>query len=219
MTKGSIPPTEAISAIPGVDLTDLPNRKAKISAKLIPAATEVGFFCVTGKRSKPGAMHRHLDDKQCARVLCRARSSTSRQVSGDFTGGCDRALVLRQTAHVCIYVRMERLSCYFLSSTCAHKLAVEHPAGTSIFPMKSKHNMSKTRPTPRISWAGRNAVCQVRCAFQCLMWLVCMTLTDSEILCCVRSQDYQHSAAHGAGPVYEHSLLICMHVDLQVCLS
>ena len=58
MTKGSIPSTEAISAIPGVDLTDLPNRKAKISAKLISAATEVGFFYATGKRSKPRAMHR-----------------------------------------------------------------------------------------------------------------------------------------------------------------
>ena len=28
-------------------------------------------------------------------------------VSGDFTSGRDRALVLRQTARICIYVRME----------------------------------------------------------------------------------------------------------------
>ena len=40
---------EAISAVPGVDLTDLKARKSKISADLMAAATKVGFFYVTGK--------------------------------------------------------------------------------------------------------------------------------------------------------------------------
>ena len=40
---------EAISGVPGINLTDLRNRKAQISSELISAATEVGFFYVTGK--------------------------------------------------------------------------------------------------------------------------------------------------------------------------
>ena len=40
---------EAISGVPGINLMDLRNRKAQISSELMSAATEAGFFYVTGK--------------------------------------------------------------------------------------------------------------------------------------------------------------------------
>jgi len=39
---------EAISAVPGVDMSDLSNRKHEISQQLLQAAEGVGFFYVTG---------------------------------------------------------------------------------------------------------------------------------------------------------------------------
>ena len=42
-------PPEPISAIRGIDLTDLPDRRTQISAELMAAATQDGFFHVTGK--------------------------------------------------------------------------------------------------------------------------------------------------------------------------
>ena len=41
---------DAISTVPNIALTDFPNRKAKISAEMMSAASKVGFFYVTGKR-------------------------------------------------------------------------------------------------------------------------------------------------------------------------
>ena len=40
---------EPISAIRGIDLTDLSNRRMQISTELMAAATQDGFFYVTGK--------------------------------------------------------------------------------------------------------------------------------------------------------------------------
>ncbi len=39
---------EAISAVPGVDMSDLSNRKHEISQQLLQAAEGIGFFHVTG---------------------------------------------------------------------------------------------------------------------------------------------------------------------------
>ena len=44
---------EAISAVPGIALTDYPDKKAQISAEIMSAASNVGFFYVTGKHSTP----------------------------------------------------------------------------------------------------------------------------------------------------------------------
>lgn len=44
---------DAISTVPGIALTDFPNRKAKISAEMMSAASKIGFFYVTGKYSTP----------------------------------------------------------------------------------------------------------------------------------------------------------------------
>ena len=41
---------DATSTVPNIALTDIPNRKAKISAEMMSAASKVGFFYVTGKR-------------------------------------------------------------------------------------------------------------------------------------------------------------------------
>lgn len=42
---------DASSTVPNIALTDFPNRKAKISAEMMSAASKVGFFYVTGKCS------------------------------------------------------------------------------------------------------------------------------------------------------------------------
>lgn len=47
MTNMTCP--DAISAVPGIDLTDLPDKQAEISAEMMSAASKVGFFYVTGK--------------------------------------------------------------------------------------------------------------------------------------------------------------------------
>ncbi len=39
---------EAISGVPGVDMSDLSNRKHEISQQLLQAAEGIGFFYVTG---------------------------------------------------------------------------------------------------------------------------------------------------------------------------
>jgi len=39
---------EAISAVPGIDMSDLSNRKHEISQQLLQAAEGIGFFYVTG---------------------------------------------------------------------------------------------------------------------------------------------------------------------------
>ena len=39
---------QAISAVPGIDISDLQTRKHAISQKLLKAAENVGFFYVTG---------------------------------------------------------------------------------------------------------------------------------------------------------------------------
>lgn len=46
MTNMTCP--DAISAVPGIDLTDLPDKQAEISAEMMSAASKVGFFYVTG---------------------------------------------------------------------------------------------------------------------------------------------------------------------------
>lgn len=42
-------PPVAISAVPGIDIAHLHSRKAQVSADLMAAATDVGFFYVTGR--------------------------------------------------------------------------------------------------------------------------------------------------------------------------
>lgn len=44
---------DAISAVPGIALTDYPDKKAEISAEMMSVASNVGFFYVTGKHSTP----------------------------------------------------------------------------------------------------------------------------------------------------------------------
>ena len=40
--------SEAISAVPGIDISDLSNRKHEISQQILQAAEGIGFFYVTG---------------------------------------------------------------------------------------------------------------------------------------------------------------------------
>lgn len=39
---------QAVSAVPGIDISDLQNRKREISQQILQAAERVGFFYVTG---------------------------------------------------------------------------------------------------------------------------------------------------------------------------
>ena len=67
---------DAISTVPNIALTDFPNRKAKVSAEMMSAASKVGFFYVTGKRITSALPPLSpLVEEMCVR--CRAWACTS----------------------------------------------------------------------------------------------------------------------------------------------
>jgi len=67
---------DAISNVPNIALTDFPNRKAKVSAEMMSAASKVGFFYVSGKRITSALTPLYpLVEEMCVR--CRAWACTS----------------------------------------------------------------------------------------------------------------------------------------------
>ena len=59
---------QAILAVPGVDISDLKNRKHEISQQLLQAAEGVGFFYVTGAAHSPYSYQHVETDEICKPV-------------------------------------------------------------------------------------------------------------------------------------------------------